>query len=150
MCSRPRPVRLPFKNGLRRLNTETIVDRLHSKPKLATILQPSPKPFRINGGERGIRTIASRDITLTYGLLVAIAASLATVAKAGRYWPRGSWPPDGHPALRFPSAHPECPGASFSSQAVLWPRYRKHYSERAQRSNAYEHYRFEAIENRYR
>ncbi len=38
-----------------------------------------------NGGERGIRTIASLDITLTYGLLVAIAASLATVAKAP--WP---------------------------------------------------------------
>jgi len=31
------------------------------------------------------------------------------------------------------------------SQAVLWQRYRKHRSERAQRSNADEHYGFEAI-----
>jgi hypothetical protein len=37
------------------------------------------------GGPRGIRSIASLDITLTYGLLVAIAASLATLAKAP--WP---------------------------------------------------------------
>jgi len=40
---------------------------------------------------------SSLDITVTYGLLVAIAASLATVAKAP--WPilaqRVSWPPDG-------------------------------------------------------
>ena len=39
----------------------------------------------MNGGERGIRTIASLDTTLTYGLSIAIAASLATVAKAP--WP---------------------------------------------------------------
>jgi hypothetical protein len=37
--------------------------------------------------------------------------------------PEGSWPLDGLPALRFPSAHSECPGTSFSSQAILWPRY---------------------------
>ena len=32
------------------------------------------------------------------------------------------------------------------SQAVLWPRYRRHRSERAQRSNADEHYVFEESE----
>jgi hypothetical protein len=32
----------------------------------------------------------------------------------------------------------------------LWPRYRKHRCERAQRSNADEHYGFEAIGDCYR
>jgi hypothetical protein len=83
------------RNGLRGPSSICPTSNNRSLP-FSTVLRRSIHAERTNtrsgsslsgiyGGERGIRTIASLAITLTYGLLVAIAASLATVAKAP--WP---------------------------------------------------------------